>query len=235
MDLLNYSTILMVAFLGSFGHCVGMCGGFVLAYTTSKVDHKWSKGHQSSAHLLYNLGRVVSYAFLGTVFGVLGAILSFTLTTQGVLYIVIGMLMVLMGLSLMGKLGFLQTIEVNIANTSIFKQLYRKALTSSSLLSFFLIGILNGFIPCGFVYFFATAAVATSSAIDGAMVMIIFGLATIPAMFSIGLISGLLERSRYRQTFVTIASLLVILYGTVTIFNGSMMIKKATTSIEKVE
>jgi sulfite exporter TauE/SafE len=83
-----------------------MCGGFVIAYTTAKVDAEWSKSHQMIAHLLYSLGRVTSYMIIGAIFGYLGQKIGFSMTTKGVLFIAVGLLMLLIGLSLIGKIKF---------------------------------------------------------------------------------------------------------------------------------
>ncbi|NLC27467.1 MAG: sulfite exporter TauE/SafE family protein, partial [Campylobacteraceae bacterium] len=61
MDLLSFATIISVAFFGSLGHCIGMCGGFVIAYTSVKIDPKTTIFSQLLAHFVYNLGRVSSY------------------------------------------------------------------------------------------------------------------------------------------------------------------------------
>lgn len=186
MSNIDFTTIFLVAFLGSIGHCIGMCGGFIMAYSAAKIDQNWNKTHQSIAHLLYNIGRITSYAIIGAIFGFLGKVFSFSLASKGILFIFIAVLMVLMGLSLMGKLKFITYIESSGANSNIVKWLFHKLIVSKSLGSFFLLGMLNGFIPCGFVYFFAAFAALTSSPFWGALVMLVFGLATIPVLFTLG-------------------------------------------------
>lgn len=77
MDSINVITIISVAFLGSVGHCIGMCGGFVVAYSSAKIDSNSSKYYQFLSHLAYNIGRVTAYTFLGTIFGYIGSVISF--------------------------------------------------------------------------------------------------------------------------------------------------------------
>jgi len=69
METVNILTIISIAFLGSFGHCIGMCGGIVVAYSTIKINPQSSKVTQGVAHLLYSLGRVLTYSTLGAMFG----------------------------------------------------------------------------------------------------------------------------------------------------------------------
>jgi sulfite exporter TauE/SafE len=221
---LDLIALITIAFLGSIGHCSGMCGGFVIAYTSAKVDEKWKKTYQALSHMLYNLGRATSYAVLGAIFGFLGSVVSVGMTAKGILFIIIGFIMVLMGLSLMGKIKFLSHIESSIAETNFFKRSFRALLEKQTLGSFYFLGILNGFIPCGFVYFFLAGAVATASPVAGAVVMFIFGLATIPILFSLGFVVGFLKSGQLRHLMMKASAIMVILFGLFMMFKASMLL-----------
>jgi len=225
MESADLLTIFVVALLGSLGHCIGMCGGFVLAYSTSKIESGRSKGFQSLAHTLYSLGRISAYMVIGAIFGYLGSVISFSLTSKGVLFIIIGILMILIGISLSGKLKFLTVIEHSLAQSKLFKKVFKVVIQSKSLPSFYLMGLLNGFIPCGLVYFFATASVASGSALMGATVMGIFGLATVPALFILGMLSSFISQMSWRKHVLIIASVIIALYGVYTGVKGVMMIQ----------
>lgn len=220
METVNILTIISIAFLGSFGHCVGMCGGIVVAYSTIKIDPVRSKVSQGTAHLLYSFGRVLTYSILGAMFGALGGVVTFSNNANGTLLIVAGIAMILAGLSLMGKIKFLTVIEHSFSSSSIYKNAFKKVLHSKSNLSFFVLGMLNGLLPCGFVYFFAITAASTADPLYGAMVMAIFGLSTIPAMFSLGFLASLASQTSFRNMMMSLSSIAVILYGAYTIYNG---------------
>jgi hypothetical protein len=220
METVNILTIISIAFLGSFGHCIGMCGGIVLAYSTIKIEPKSSKVSQSIAHLLYSFGRVFTYSILGAMFGALGGVVTFSNNANGALLIFAGIAMVLAGLSLLGKIKFLTLIEHSFSSSSLYKNAFKKVLNSKSNLSFFILGMLNGLLPCGFVYFFAITAASTADPFYGAMVMAIFGLSTIPAMFGLGFLASLTSATSLRNMMMSLASVAVILYGTYTIYNG---------------
>jgi len=220
METVNILTIISIAFLGSFGHCIGMCGGIVLAYSTIKIEPKSSKVSQSFAHLLYSLGRVFTYSILGAIFGTLGGVITFSNNANGALLIIAGVAMILAGLSLMGKIKFLTLIEHSFSSSSLYKNAFKKVLNSKSNLSFFVLGMLNGLLPCGFVYFFAITAASTASPFYGALVMAIFGLSTIPAMFGLGFLATLASAVNFRNMMMSLASIAVILYGAYTIYNG---------------
>ena len=220
METVNILTIISIAFLGSFGHCIGMCGGIVVAYSTIKIDPASSKLSQSAAHLLYSFGRVFTYTILGAIFGALGGVVLFSNTANGVLLIVAGVAMILAGLSLMGKIKFLTIIEHSFSSSSVYKKAFKSILNSKSNASFFILGMLNGLLPCGFVYFFAITAASTADPLYGALVMAIFGMSTIPAMFGVGFLSSLASATSFRNMMMSLSSVAVILYGTFTIYNG---------------
>lgn len=220
METVNLLSIISIAFLGSFGHCIGMCGGIVLAYTTIKIKPESSKVSKSVAHLIYSFGRVLTYSILGAMFGALGGVVLFSNNANGILLIVAGVAMILAGLSLMGKIKFLTLIEHSFSSSPFYKKTFQGVLHSQSNVSFFLLGMLNGLLPCGFVYFFAITAASTADPLSGALVMAIFGMSTIPAMFGVGFLASLASATSFRNMMMSLSSVAVILYGTFTIYSG---------------
>jgi sulfite exporter TauE/SafE len=220
MENIDFIIILTTAFLGSVGHCIGMCGGIVVAYTSSKINQKSSYLHQTTSHLSYNFGRVATYTILGAVFGSIGQVVAFTPTSKGILFLITGLLMLLAGLSLLGNIKFLNSAEWSVSKYAWYQNAFRKLITSKSYGSFFLLGMLNGIIPCGLVYSFAIFAASTATPLGGALVMATFGLATIPSLFFLGFITKFLQKGNLRNTMMKLASLLVIVYGIFTLYKG---------------
>lgn len=220
MENVDVLYIMGIAFLGSFGHCIGMCGGIVIAYSGTKIEQKWGKTKQAISHLFYSFGRIVTYMTLGAMFGYIGGVASFNNTANGIMWIVAGVAMILAGLSLLGKIKFLLIIEHSLSKSIWYQQSFKSLLRSQSLLSFFLLGMLNGLLPCGLVYSFAIIATSTGSAFLGALVMLIFGLSTIPALFSLGFFVGIFNQSSFRNIMIRLAAIAVLLYGVFTIYNG---------------
>lgn len=136
MTNIDLISIITIAFLGSFGHCVGMCGGIVIAYTSSKLDQSYSKVTSAIAHLLYSFGRVLTYLILGATFGYMGSVITFSTTANAILLFVAGVAMVLTGLSLFGKIKFLTTIEHTFSSSPWYRDNFRKLIHSKSLGSF---------------------------------------------------------------------------------------------------
>jgi len=232
METVNILTIISIAFLGSFGHCIGMCGGIVFAYSSIKIQPQSSKVSKTIAHLLYSFGRVFTYSLIGVIFGSLGKVVRFSDFANGILLVVAGIAMVLAGLSLMGKLKFLTLIEHSFSSSTFYKKTFKKILNSKSNSSFFLLGMLNGLIPCGFVYFFAITAASTADPLYGALVMAIFGLSTIPAMFSLGFLASLAQATSFRNMMMSLSAIVVIFYGVFTIYHGYDYITTANEGIQ---
>ena len=161
METISIISIITIAFLGSFGHCVGMCGGIVIAYSSTKIKSDWTKKIQAIAHLLYSFGRVTTYTILGALFGLVGGVVTFDNLTSGIFLIITGLMMVLVGLSLMGKIKFLTILEHSCSKSPLYQSTFKSLLGSDSLFSFYLLGMLNGLLPCGFVYVFAITAAST--------------------------------------------------------------------------
>jgi len=231
MDSIDLISIITIAFLGSFGHCIGMCGGVVIAYSSAKIDNKSSEFAQAVAHLIYSLGRITTYMFLGAIFGAIGGVISFSGSAIATLTITAGVFMVLAGLSLVGKLKFLTKLEHSFSSSSWYREVFRKTIQSKSLASFYILGLLNGLLPCGLVYFFAVTAASTGSAFWGAIVMLIFGLSTVPTLFTLGFFSGIFAKSSFRKTMMSLASIVVIIYGLFTIYRGYDFIKHPNKSL----
>jgi sulfite exporter TauE/SafE len=222
---INIISIITIAFLGSFGHCIGMCGGIIIAYSSTKINNNWNKNIQIIAHLLYSFGRILTYIFLGAIFGYLGGVITFNNISNGILLILASIFMILSGLSLMGKIKFLTIIEHSFSNSNWYKNSFKKLLQEQTLFSFFILGMLNGLLPCGLVYFFTVTAASTGNAFSGAIVMLIFGLSTIPALFSLGFFIGFYKNGTFRNIMLKIASITVILFGLYTLQQGYYYIK----------
>jgi len=233
METVNIISVISIAFLGSFGHCIGMCGGIVIAYSSVGLENDRSKTSQAVTHLLYSFGRVTTYTVLGAVFGFLGGVVVFNNTTNGILWIVAGIAMVVAGLSLLGKLHVIKLIETSFASSKWYQTTFKSLMQGKSTTGYYFLGMLNGLLPCGFVYFFAITAASTASPVYGAFVMFIFGLSTIPALFSLGFFVGLFKQLKFRHLMTQLAAVSVIIYGIYTLYNGyRYLVEPARTILE---
>jgi len=235
MHSIELLAVFTTAIMIGFGHCIGMCGGIVIAYSTTKIDEQFSWFRQTLSHLAYSAGRITTYAMFGIFFGLLGKSLSFSLFTKGILFIGTGLLMILAGYLILGGGKLFNSAHFSISKYSWFQTLFKKLLGSKNIGSFYLLGLLNGLIPCGPVYAFAILAASTASPLMGAIVMIIFGIGTTPALLFLGSFAKLLQNSRFRTTITKIGALLVILYGVWSMVKGYKIIDNPDMMNQKIE
>ncbi|MGW8169516.1 MAG: sulfite exporter TauE/SafE family protein [Sulfurovaceae bacterium] len=235
MNYIELLAILGTAFMIGFGHCIGMCGGIVIAYSTAKIDEKASWAKQSFSHLAYNFGRITTYIIMGALFGLLGKVFAFTMTTKGILFITTGMLMIIAGFSIIGGGKFLNSANWSISKQGWFQNSFKALLISKTPSSFYILGMLNGLIPCGPVYAFAIVAASTANPFYGAMVMFIFGLGTMPSLLFLGSLAKLIQRGGWRTTMTKIGALMIMLYGAWTLLKGYNFISHPEMMGQKME
>lgn len=207
--------VFMIGLLGS-AHCIGMCGGFVLAL---------SQGHDRAGGLhlqqvLYHLGKTLTYTLFGAVAGGVGAAVGAALSgVQNILSIALGVFLVLVGLGIVGVLrrigGAGRLARLDVISKALAFFLQRRSPAGP-----FGLGLVNGLLPCGLVYGLVVKAAATGSVIHGALTMAVFGLATVPALYLLAL-TGFLMRPLWRARLNLASGILVILLGLVTIVRGT--------------
>jgi len=202
---------LIIGFLGSL-HCIGMCGPIALALPSGSFRSL----SFYTGRVLYNLGRVITYSFFGLIFGLLGKSFSFisfdfqqgiTIAT-GILILLIIILPKSFKRKIADKFSFFNfTLKIKFYFGSLFKR--------GSLSSLFFIGILNGFLPCGFVYVGIAGALASGEMLSGIFYMALFGLGTVPAMFGTALAGNFISvniRQKISRTIPYFAALIAVLF-----------------------
>ncbi|WP_104721694.1 sulfite exporter TauE/SafE family protein [Helicobacter mesocricetorum] len=231
-------SLFMVALVGSFGHCIGMCGGIVLAYCSS-LSKDLNKIQILGYHLLYNFGRISVYIFLGVVVGFLGSMFALNPYFKGGLFIFAGMLTALAGISLLGKIKFLVFLEHSLQDSQWYQKGFQKLLSVKTPLSLYLLGVLNGLLPCGFVYAFLSSVVGFADAFKGGVIMAVFGIATIIPLLSVGFLANtLLSQARLRKVAMNIAALAIVVFGVLMVqmgvksFDSTKMEHKMHTPIQ---
>lgn len=212
--------IISIAFAGSFGHCIGMCGGFIVAYSSTKIDASMSRSAQILRHSAYNIGRVSSYVMLGMVFGGIGSLFALSMEMHGALFIFAGIIMIITALGMFGLSKLIHLLERGFSTNPLFKTLFSRLIKSKSIGSFFALGVMNGFFPCGFVFFFAAKAAASASIINGGLIMAAFGLATVPTLLALGQSVSFFKEIAFRQTMNRIAALAILIYGLYSVYYG---------------
>ena len=212
MQIEMISAALVFGFLTGF-HCIGMCGPIAVALPLK--SNNWSS--RVSSALIYNIGRTVTYSLLGFIFGLLGQGLVIVGLQQW-LSIAIGSIMIVS--------VFFPLLFNSIAAKSPLFPLVNKVKSKLGFLfgkktysSLFLIGLLNGLLPCGPVYVAIGLSLAAGSALNGMLYMAIFGLGTIPIMLGLNLLGNFVS-APVRKNMRRIVPVFIVLMGVWFIFKG---------------
>jgi len=202
----------LIGLFGSF-HCIGMCGPIALALPVQNNRLNLIVGR-----LLYNIGRAITYAAFGFVFGLIGQSLSLVGFQQSVSIFagVLILLMVLLPSKISQKIYLLKPAY---GFTNFLKRKFGALLKRKSVTSTFPIGLLNGFLPCGLVYIAVAGAIAAGSSLGGAGYMFVFGIGTLPIMLAVSLAGNFISlnvRKRINKmipAFMIVLAFLFILRG----------------------
>ena len=206
-------TSFFIGLLGS-GHCLGMCGGLMSAFTIAIP-----KDEKKTITLLitYNIGRISSYTFMGVLFGIIGLTASYT-PINNYLRIISGILMILLGLYISKIWNGLNYIE-KIGNYiwKPIQPLSKKLLPVNTKFKAFVLGLLWSLIPCGLIYSTLAWAVAQGSIIKSSLIMFFFGLGTFPILIVTSLSTRHSLQFLNKKSFYTISGCIIILFGIYTI------------------
>lgn len=187
-----------------------MCGGIV-----SALSLQGPQGRAAiSIHLAYNAGRIASYAFAGALVGVLGQLIGSLLPWQRGLYFLASLMLVAMGLYLIGFTQGLAWIERG--GQMLWRRIQpitARFLPVRGPKQALSLGLLWGWLPCGLVYSALTTALASGSAVQGTLLMLAFGLGTLPNLLLAGLLMMRFRRFAQARATRVIAGLLVLGYG----------------------
>jgi sulfite exporter TauE/SafE len=210
---MEYISALLLGLVGSL-HCAGMCGPVAVALPLN--NRSWFA--RISGGLLYNAGRIITYAALGAFFGLAGMGLALGGMQQWV-SIILGSVMILVVLiPRLGPVGNKMAVLTD-SLTGLLKKPFVKLFRIRTYSSLFIIGLLNGFLPCGLVYIALAGALVMSRVHQGAVYMIFFGIGTIPMMLAIAVAGNILSQ-KLRKRLAKAIPLFIILLGILFILRG---------------
>ncbi len=213
MDIEILTSAIILGLVTGF-HCIGMCGPIALALPLKK-ETGFSK---VSSALLYNVGRAITYAAMGLIFGFFGQ--SFAMAGfQKWVSLTMGILMILYVIFPaifknrfdIDKFAFKYTGKLRFRLGKLFGK--------RSYSSLFIIGLLNGLLPCGPVYAALAGAIATGGALTGSVFMFIFGIGTIPVMLSISLLGSKISLNS-KKKLSKLIPVTIVLIGFLFIMRG---------------
>jgi hypothetical protein len=212
-------SIVAVFFVGLLGgvHCVGMCGSIVGIFTAQLPKSSPQSGARWPFHLAYNGGRLASYMAAGALAGAVGQaglLLRDAVPVQHLLFMLSSLMLVALGLYLAGIWGVVRRIE-QVGNMlwQRIQPLTQDLLPVTTPTRALLLGALWGWLPCGLVYSVLVTALASGDPQGGALVMLAFGLGTLPNLLAIGLFWENIRRWIQSPRVRMVAGLLVAGFG----------------------
>jgi len=193
----SYFAAFLAGLLGGV-HCVGMCGGIVGALTFSVQQDKRQQPKIILPFLLaYNSGRLLSYSIAGGLLGGISMLASNLIamqSIQAVLQFIAALLMLALGFYLAGWWHGISRIEQ--LGSQLWKNIEpysRRFIPVQTLSQAFFLGIFWGWLPCGLVYTLLFWAISSASVIKGSLIMLSFGLGTLPTLLAIGIFAASLS------------------------------------------
>lgn len=222
---------LMLAFLmglsGGFSHCIGMCGVFVVSYSTVPDTEAKSVYRQNFRHLLFHGGRLVSLTTLGFLAGLAGGIGNNWAHAGAIFSITAGTVLLCLSVGFAGIVPFFHIPEPDLlaAGGGIGRRLFLKALQHKGKFKPLFVGVFVGLLPCGLTYYALIVAAASRHAGNAALTMLLFGLGTIPGLLTLGVFGGVvfggaLLRPRFRRFITQIAAGIMAIMAIAFILRG---------------
>lgn len=224
---MGYGMLFVIGLITSV-HCIAMCGGINLSQcipqTAQGEPDDVSKLAAFRPALTYNMGRVLSYTAVGFTLGLAGFLvgggteIGMSIFLQGILKIIAGLFMVIMGINMLGLFPWLRKFTIRMPKFLARKVGNQKAKATRP----FIVGILNGFMPCGPLQSMWIVALATGNPFAGALSMFLFSLGTVPLMLGLGSIVSALGR-KFTDKVMTIGAVLVVVLGLAMLSQGGSL------------
>ena len=224
---MGYGMLFVIGLITSV-HCVAMCGGINLSQSLPPKGYSKADGGSKLAVFLpalaYNLGRVVSYTTVGFVLGLIGFLIGggtqsgLPTLLQGILKIIAGAFMVIMGVNMLGLFPGLRKFSIRMPGFLARKIGKQRANTNRP----FIVGILNGFMPCGPLQSRWVVALASGNPLFGALSMLLFSLGTVPLMLGLGSIVSALGK-KFADKVMTAGAVLVTVLGLAMLSQGGVL------------
>ncbi|MCK8046994.1 sulfite exporter TauE/SafE family protein [Shewanella sp. 1CM18E] len=221
----DYSLIgaLIVGLMGA-GHCIGMCGGLVGALSANLPKQQTGNAlvNQLGYLLSYNSGRILSYTAAGALVGASTSALGLMFNADIyllVLRVFAGVMMIITGLYIAQIwAGVVQIERAGKWLWRFISPIANRFIPIKNRSHAFIAGGLWGWLPCGLVYSMLTWSVAAGNATDGALIMLAFGVGTLPALLSAGIAASSFSRLVQKKAVRMISGLALIAFGIQTLY-----------------
>ncbi len=193
-------------------HCFGMCGG-ISTLLTLQSEKKNNKKSELKIAFIYNFGRIFSYTMIGLLAGIISqfGVNSIFQGGHSFLQILSSIILIIIALNILGWLSFLSYLEkMTYAIWQPLQQLLKWILPAKSVLDYFCLGLIWGWLPCGMVYSILMLAMVSGNAINSMFYMLAFGLGTLPGMITTSIGGSFLKNSLSKPAFKYFSAIVLI-------------------------
>ena len=228
-------TVFSASLVGSL-HCVGMCGGFVALYST-RTGCSGSSGRGGGMHAAYHGGRLLTYALVGLLAGLVGGAFDLVSGWAGLQRgAAIGAGLVMLA---WGSLGLARALGAPLPRRlpgagriqALVNAAFAAAARRPASQQAFLIGFCTPLLPCGWLYLFAVTAAGAGSAAGGVAVMLAFWAGTVPALLGLGLGLGTALGGRLRRHVPVLGALALLAVGGLTLAQRGRVLSPPTARV----
>lgn len=218
-DNMNYGVAFIIGLVAAFSSCIAVTGGMLLAVAGRyNENNPGLTGVQKfKPHIYFNIGRLISYAVLGGLVGLIGSAITLSSKVTGIVTIVVSIVMILLGLQLLKIFPWASKCTIRMP-----KFLGRRAHAlggPNAKTGPFLLGSATFFLPCGFTQALQLYVLSKGDFMDGTLIMLFFALGTLPALLSLSLVSSF-AKGTFQRYFLKLAGVVVIMLGLFNINNG---------------
>jgi sulfite exporter TauE/SafE/copper chaperone CopZ len=220
-DNLTVPIVFLVGLTAGISTCMALVGGLVLGLAAkhNEMHPEASTMEKFRPHLYFNLGRVLSYAILGSLLGLIGSSFQLGSLGLGIITVAVGIVMFIMGLQLIEIFPWANRLKLTLPKKLshlLGIGVHQKEYSHKNSM---ILGALTFFLPCGFTQAMQVLAISSGNFIGGAIIMGVFALGTLPGLLSIGGLASIVKGA-FARKFFKFAGLVVIAFAIFNISNG---------------
>lgn len=204
------TTSFVIGLIASISSCLAIVGGLVLSLSAKVSQDNIS---DTKTFVLFHTGRLVSFAVLGGILGVVGSAIGINFTLTAILGLLASLVMLILGLNLVGVFAK-NKIVLPSGVFNFFRRIEHKNLTP------LIIGFATFFLPCGFTQSMQVSALSSGSFMSGFLIMFAFALGTLPMLVFLSFGSASFAHSKYASLFFKSAGIVVIGLGLFALLSG---------------
>ncbi len=205
-------TPLLIGVVASFSTCLAVVGGLVLSLSAQAAQNKTG----AKPFVFFHAGRLIGFGVLGGVLGALSSVITINPTVHAILGLIVAFVMVILGINLLGIWKFGRRLQLSLPR-GVFDKFTK---IERGLFAPFITGIGTFFLPCGFTQSMQIAALSSGSFGNGALIMLMFALGTLPTLALISFGSLKFSQSTYAPYFYKTSGVVVIGLGIIALLGG---------------